>query len=296
MRVLLATDGSADARAAAAWLAGFPLPAATRIRVLSVVGLPPATAEVGPFGELLMALVDGGRRIAEETMRLLGPRAGAAEPLVTQGHATEEIVRVAEEWPAELVVVGARGLGAVKAFLLGSVSQAVARHVHCPVLVVKGQPRGLASVLVATDGSESAGAAIRFFCSLPLPRGLRVRLLGAVEAVPRPVSTPRSVRRQLGAMIADLERERRAAVDAVLDRAAKQFGTKLTRVTRSAPTGHPGEAILSAAVGLGADLIVVGARGLGGMKRLVLGSVSERVLRDARCPVLIVKGVREVDS
>ena len=100
------------------------------------------------------------------------------------------------------------------------------------------------------------------------------------------------IRSQLRAMITELERERRTEVGGILDRAAALLRTRLSRVTRSMPKGHPAGEILAAAAGFDADLIVVGARGLGGMKRLLLGSVSERVLRDARCPVLIVKGLR----
>ena len=67
---------------------------------------------------------------------------------------------------------------------------------------------------------------------------------------------------------------------------------KVTRVTRAVPTGAPADEIVAAATHVDADLIVLGARGRGTMKRLRLGSVSEKVLRDARCPVLIVKGSR----
>ena len=292
MRVLLATDGSADARAAAAWLRGFPLPGSAKVRVLSVVTLPPSPLDVPPVAEFNAALLADGRRVVEEALGLLGPRGARAEVRVVQGHPKEEIVREAEEWPADLVVVGARGLGAVKAFLLGSVSHTVVRHAHCPVLVVKGRPRTLAGVLVATDGSEGANDAIRFFLALPLGRGVRVRLLSAVEEVPYPTAAPRVLRRQLRAILAGVERERRTEVGGILDRAAALLRTKLSRVTRSMPKGHPAGEILAAAAGFDADLIVVGARGLGGMKRLLLGSVSERVLRDARCPVLIVKGLR----
>ncbi len=290
MRVLLATDGSADARAAAAWFRAFPLPDAAQIRIVTVVALPPSAPDIPPVAELKASLLADGRRLVDETRALLGPRGAAAEVSVLVGSPKEEIVRAADAWPADLVVVGARGLSAVKAFLLGSVSLTVARHARCPVVVVKGKPRALASVLLATDGSKSANEAIRFFLSLPLGRDVRVRLLSAVEAVPFPASAPRMIRRQLRAMIAEIERERRSEVGKILDRVAAELRTRLSRVTRSMPTGHPAEEILAAATGFDTDLVVVGARGLGGMQRLLLGSVSERVLRDARCPVLITKG------
>jgi nucleotide-binding universal stress UspA family protein len=289
MRVLLATDGSKDARAAAEYLKDFPLPGSATIRVMTVVTLPPSALDVPPVAAFNESLLAEGRRVVEEACTLLGPRA-AVEERVIQGNPKEEIVRAAEEWPADLVVVGGRGLGGVRGFLLGSVSQTVARHVHCPVLVVKGRARPLASVLIATDGSDGANEAIRFLLSLPLVRNTKVRLLSAVESTPYPASAPKMIRAQLKGMIAQLERERRAEVEKVLDRAARELKARVTRLTRSMPTGHPAREIVAAAASFDADLVVVGARGLGGMKRLLLGSVSERVLHHARCPVLIVKG------
>lgn len=289
MRVLLATDGSKDARAAAEYLKDFPLPGSATIRIVTVVTLPPSALDVPPVAAFNESLLAEGRRVVEEARTLLGPRA-AVEERVVQGNPKEEIVRAAEEWPADLVVVGGRGLGGVRGFLLGSVSQTVARHVHCPVLVVKGRARPLASVLIATDGSDGANEAIRFLLSLPLVRNTKVRLLSAVESTPYPASAPKMIRAQLKGMIAQLERERRAQVEKVLDRAARELKTKVTRLTRSMPIGHPAREIVAAAASFDADLVVVGARGLGGMKRLLLGSVSERVLHHARCPVLIVKG------
>ena len=291
MRVLLATDGSKDARAAAEYLNAFPLPGDATIRIVTVVTLPPSALDVPPVTAFNESLLAEGRRVVDEARALFGPRA-AVEERVIQGNPKEEIVRAAEEWPADLVVVGGRGLGGVRGFLLGSVSQTVARHVHCPVLVVKGRARPLASVLIATDGSDGANEAIRFLLSLPLPpaKKVRVRLLSVVEPVVYPRSAPKMIRAQLKGMIAQLGRERRAEVEKVLDRAARELEVKVTRLTRSMPTGHPAREIVAAAASFDADLVVVGARGLGGMKRLLLGSVSERVLHDARCPVLIVKG------
>lgn len=289
MRVLLATDGSKDARAAAEYLKDFPLPGSATIRIVTVVTLPPSALDVPPVAAFNESLLAEGRRVVEEARTLLGPRA-AVEARPVQGNPKEEIVRAAEEWPADLVVVGGRGLGGVRGFLLGSVSQTVARHVHCPVLVVRGRARPLASVLIATDGSDGANEAIRFLLSLPLVRSTKVRLLSAVEPTPYPASAPKMIRAQLKGMIAQLERERRAQVEKILDRAARELKAKVTHLTRSMPTGHPAREIVAAAASFDADLVVVGARGLGGMKRLLLGSVSERVLHHARCPVLIVKG------
>ena len=90
-------------------------------------------------------------------------------------------------------------------------------------------------------------------------------------------------------MLKKIENERRGQLESALEKAAAELEGSMTRVTRSTPSGDPADVIVAAAAAHDADLIVVGARGLGGMSRLLLGSVSEKVLRYARCPVLIVK-------
>jgi len=290
MRVMLATDGSKDARAAAAFLKELPLPPSTALRITVVVTLPSFALDVPPVREFKRSVLDEARRIVDGARAALAPRGGfAIETDVAVGDPKAEIVRMAEEWGADLVVLGARGLGPIKRFLLGSVSSAVARHARCPVLVVKGRPRKLGSMLVAMDGSEDSFQAARFLQSLALPRQTKVHLLSVVEPLRYPASAPQALRGQLVRMLKELESERRGQLEKVLERAATQLDDKITRVTRSTPTGDPANEIVATAAGYDTDLIVVGARGLGGMARLLLGSVSEKVLRHARCPVLIVK-------
>jgi nucleotide-binding universal stress UspA family protein len=175
--------------------------------------------------------------------------------------------------------------------LLGSVSLAVARQARGSVLVVKGRSRKLGSVLVALDGSDDSFQAVRFLRSLPLPRQYKVRLLSVVERLHYPTTAPGVVRGQLVRVIKELEAERRAELEKVLERATAQLD-KITRVTRYTPTGSAADEILTTANDFDPDLIVVGARGLGGMARFLIGSVSEEVLRHARCWVLIVKEER----
>ena len=158
MRVLLATDGSKDAQAAAAYLREFPLPDTAKILVLTVVTPAPSPLDIPPVREFNDALLVDGRRLVDEASLLVGTRGTGAEPRVVQDGPKEQIVRVAEEWQADLVVVGASGLGGVRGFLLGSVSQTVAHHAHCAVLVVKGRARRLGTAPTARrrrSGSSS---------------------------------------------------------------------------------------------------------------------------------------------
>ena len=289
MRIVLATDGSKDSLAAAAYLKELPLPPSTTVRIIAAVSLPPLALHVASAPELKRSVIDRAQQVVDDARTALAPRGFAIETDVVMGDPRAEIVRQAEEWKADLVVLGARGLGGVKRFLLGSVSDAVARHARCPVLVVKGPRRKLGSVLVAMDGSEDSFRAVRFLQSLALPRQTKVRLLSVVERLRYPTTAPRAVHGQLVRMLKELEAERRGELDKVLERAAAQLDDKITRVTRYTPTGDAAEEIVATANDFDTDLVVLGARGLGGMARVLLGSVSEKVLHHARCPVLIVK-------
>src|SRR3989442_3767300 len=111
MRVLLATDGSKDAKAAAAYLREFPLPDTAKILVLTVVTPAPSPLDIPPVREFNDAILAEGRRIVDEARLLLGTRGTGAEPRVVQDGPKEQVVRVAEEWQAGLRLLGARGPG-----------------------------------------------------------------------------------------------------------------------------------------------------------------------------------------
>ena len=289
MRILLATDGSKDAAAATAFLRELPLPASSKLLIVTAVSFPTFAFEPPPVREFKGSVLEAARRGVDEARATLARRGFDVETDVVIGNPKDEISRIAGEWNADLVVLGARGLGRIKRFLLGSVSLAVARRVSCPVLVVKGRARKLGSVLVGIDGSEDSFQALRFLLSLPLARQTKLRLLSVVEPIRYPTSAPGAVRGHLARMLKEVENERRGELEKVLDKAAAKLEGSLTRVTRSTPTGNPADVIVAVAAAHHADLVVVGARGLGGVTRLLLGSVSEKVLGYARCPVLIVK-------
>jgi nucleotide-binding universal stress UspA family protein len=112
MRVLLGSDGSTDAMVAAEWLSRFPLPETASIMVLSAVSPPGLTPM--PRDDAAAPLRAAAQGAAERSRVALGVRAAGAEVRVVEGDPREEIVRAADDWDADLVVVGARGLGRVR--------------------------------------------------------------------------------------------------------------------------------------------------------------------------------------
>ncbi|HEV8616812.1 MAG TPA: universal stress protein [Methylomirabilota bacterium] len=287
MRVLVATDGSRDADEAVEWLVHFPLPADATIDVASAIPRPIFDERVlpTPWSEL----EEQTRRVVEDARARLAKRWPAATGQILHGDARSAIVDAATSGAADLIVMGARGLGAITSLLLGSVSLGVARHAPCSVLVCRSAARPVTTVTVGLDGGTDAGAALTFFRDLPLSSGIVARLVGVVEPLRYPSSAPSFMSAALAAGLSEYENDRRRELDAVLADAAETLRWRVGRVVSVTPTGAPADVLLADAEAHHSDLIVVGARGVGGFKRLVLGSVSESVLRHAGCPVLIAR-------
>jgi nucleotide-binding universal stress UspA family protein len=289
MRVMLATDGSENARAATEWLTLFPLPRDTRVLVLTVVTSARSPLDIPAARELDEALLASARRVADDARRVVAERWTGGDSRIVEGDARDRIVETAGEWRADLVVVGARGLGALKGFLLGSVSTAVVRDAPCPVLIVKGRRRAPRKIVLAVDGSADSLAAVRFLATLPLDRASAVRLLGVVEPRRYAPDPTEGLGEYLLAELDELIQRRTTELGGILTHAAEDFQQKVATLERSVVFGTAAEEIVSAANDPEVGLVVVGARGLGPVKRLLLGSVSEQVVHHAECPILIVR-------
>lgn len=195
---------------------------------------------------------------------------------------------------ADLLVVGARGLGGFRGLLLGSVSQQALQHATGPVAVVRSSedtddasgatPRPGERIVVGVDGSDSSRAATSWAVTEARLRGGALQAVHAweVPAIYGPVGIgfPYDT--------SGLESVARELLDEVVDGALAEAGggDDAPVVERIVSPGGPAASILEAAAG--ADLVVIGRRGLGGFQRLLLGSVSEHVARHAPCPVVVM--------
>ena len=287
MRVLIGTDGSSDAGDALDEVLCLPLPADTEISIVSAIPAPSFSRSLPPRAREEMTRVADA--IVAKACQRAGERWRKVTGRVREGDARDVLVDTARAEASDLLVVGTRGRGTVASALLGSVSLGAARLAPCPVLVTRGLPHPLRSVTIALDGSQDSAAALKFFSGLPLSPALSVHLVAVVEPIPCPGTVPSIIAPQLVAAIQDHERERRRELDQVLAPVADELRPRVGAVTRTTVVGPPGPSIVAEAEKHTSDLIVVGARGLGIVKRLLLGSVSDYVLRHAACPALIVR-------
>lgn len=291
-KILFATDGSEEATLAARSAAALATRTGSELHVLTAgpeypyYELPEAPAR---FEEIAEAQKREAREVLDDQVAKI-EESGVA---VREAHLRMDerpdraVVDLAEELGAGLVVVGSRGLGPLKRALMGSVSTSVVRHAHCPVLVVREDGRGEASfppgtILLALDGSEEADAAARMAVELAEGTGseLHVIHVGEIAPVYHPerhgyAARYESLREQAGHLLDEQVEKVKAAGGAVA-------GSHLAM-------GRPDEEIVVSAEGMGAGLIVVGSRGLGGIRRALLGSVSDSVVRHAHSSVLVVR-------
>ena len=142
------------------------------------------------------------------------------------------------------------------------------------------------AIVVGTDGSETAGEAVRQAIGLAQAVGASIELVSAYE----PVSNQR-LREEARQAPEDLQWmvNPREDVDATLREAAEQAEGAGVKANTYAREGDPADAILDVAEERGADLIVVGNKGMTGAKRFLLGSVPNKVSHHAPCSVLIIR-------
>ena len=143
-----------------------------------------------------------------------------------------------------------------------------------------------ASIVVGTDGSESAQEAVRQAVELAARLGATLRIVSAYEPVPAG-----RLREEATQVPPDLQWmiNPREDVDATLRGAAEAAREGGVEAETYARQGDPADAILDVAEEQGADLIVVGNKGMTGARRFLLGSVPNRVSHHAPCSVLIIR-------
>jgi nucleotide-binding universal stress UspA family protein len=185
----------------------------------------------------------------------------------TSPSAYEGILEEAGETQPDLIIMGRHGYTGLTRLLMGSVTARVIGHSPCDVLVVpQGVPLSFERLLIASDGSPYSEAA--WAEALTLARAMGSALIGvAVATSDRDIPTATGAVRNLEA-------------------AASEQGITLDTMI---PMGRPEEGIVKAAEFKQASLIIVGSHGRTGLKRLLMGSVAERVIGLASCPVLVVK-------
>ncbi len=277
--LLVAYDGSVDARRAVTWTAHESLRTGVPVHVLAVNEiLQPAWGGVGGMVVTQGYVLDSSALLEEAEKALVAE--GVTEVTTEQrtGPVVPELVQASAS--ASALVVGSQGHGAVGEALLGSVSHHLARHATCPVVVVR-EPRDpdARRIIVGIDGSRPGTAALEYACRRAEATGETVVAIHAfhVRAPSTDVwaAAPRSV---------DTAERERLLAESV---AGMREDHPDVRVEQEVVSVEPGRCLVDASAS--ASLVVVGSRGLGYFSGLLLGSVSQAVLHRATCSVMVVR-------
>jgi nucleotide-binding universal stress UspA family protein len=303
MRILIAVDGSRYSEAVIRLIRALNIGSRAETTILTVI---PEHVFLGrhTLDHVLRRSITLKMQMREaEEQRALELLAKAAEPLVAgglrvqtvirRGSPAEEIIKTCGNTLADLAVVGFKGISDVPEFLLGGVAQKVIRYAPCSVLVVKRETDAVNRVLVPLDGSKYSDETVQFLLQLPLPHRARVLLMTVVEsfvaALIRRPTLDMEANRQI---LAELQKAEEEAAERLMAEAKDRFSESGYRVLTTVAYGDPSPEILREAVQRNVDLIALGAKGLTGAHRFLLGSVAQRIARYAECSVLIVKRSR----
>ena len=283
MTIVVGYDGRREGRDALALAAALAPIFGEDLRVASVYPSPETS-----FGLTADELHAEGERLAAEGVAEL-PEGVGATPVAVPGHsAAEGIYRLLESEPPTMVIVGSSHRGPLGQVLAGRVASRLLTAAPCPVAVA---PRGLAmqerpvlrTIGVGFDDTPESWNAVQRAAAIGVAAGARLRIVHALQPVVAPPMVPDQSER--------LTRERRMQRERALQRAAASVSKEL-HVETTMLVGDPVR-VLEHEAGEGLDLLVLGSRGYGPVRRVLLGGVSDSVVKRSQCPVLVVP--RSVD-
>ena len=301
MRILIGYDGSSVSDAALEDLQWAGLPAQAEAMVLTVADVwvppppPPSPGQVDrAFAERVAAARERARRKAEDAV-------AAARAIATRGserlralfpqwtlHAEAcadspawGIIRKADEWRPDLLVVGAHRRSALERWFVGSVSYKVLTEARCTVRIARGRARAAGTpirLVVGSDGSPDADAAVQTIAVRSWPAGTEVRFVVVVDE---------ALATMLGWSSFD-EPAAQATLAKLLEPALQRLRAAPLAVSLVVKSGDPKRILVDEAERWDADCIFLGARGLRRLERFFIGSVSAAVAARAPCSVEVV--------
>jgi nucleotide-binding universal stress UspA family protein len=271
-KILVPVDGSASSLMAEETAAKIAKKTGANITVLHIIREPmlgyrlPSKIEE----EIMGHIEQEAEKITREALTIFAEeRVNADLKVVRWRDPADTILEFSKNY--DLIVIGAHGENEKSPYALGSITKKVIHHTKNPLLVVK-RVSVLSNMLVCVDGSENALKALKYGAQLADKMDSDITLLNVQEK--RMFDYAPDVVEDLGKKI--------------LSKAAEVIGEKKLKINRKLEIGVPADVIVEVAEKGNHDLIIMGSRGLGKVKRFLLGSVSDDVSHKAKCSVLIV--------
>jgi nucleotide-binding universal stress UspA family protein len=227
-------------------------------------------------GKLIRQPCDAALSRCEAAARAAGV---SLKTICALGQPYVRLVELAEEENSDLIVIGAKGLTSLKYALLGSVARKVIGFTSKDVLVVPAGVRaGWQQILLATDLSANSEGAENRALELALTYESELTILSVLEL-------PTCLYGEVGELGCRIPEDRSQFLEDLQDQAAS-WGIKANTVVKQ---GDSAQIIVDSAKAVGAEVIVMGSHGRTGLTRLLMGSITEKVIGAGVCPVLVVQ-------
>lgn len=266
-KLLLATDGSEFSEGAIREAIKFAAQCSSKLYAMSVIEILVESEAFPPQKIEDLREAEAKKHLEAVRSRALKEKVDC-EIIISHGDPEQEIIEEAARRGVDMVIVGRRGTRRIERLLMGEVAAKVIGQVRCKVLVVpRAAVIGYKNILVATDGSGHSMAAVEEATKIAKKCGSRLLIISAARD---------------GSELQ--EAETNAVIAAEL---AKKEGVSAETLT---PVGRSYDVIVETAGGRGMDLIVMGTFGKSGIRKMLMGSSTEKVIGKAGCAVLIVKG------
>ncbi|ELZ05699.1 universal stress protein [Natrialba asiatica] len=278
--LLVPVDGSDPARAALKQALDIAVDTGATVHVLHVV--PANESRLLQFGDRdIDVLEDEGEEIVDRARSAADERNVAVVDTIVQGEPQEQILTYAESHSVDCIIMGAHGRHGLEEYILGSTTERVVHRSAVPVMTVRAgedvtQSYPYRSVLVPTDDSDHARAALKLGSTVAARHDSMLHLLFVVDELPETID-PRST---------PLSAELKENAHEVLQDAADRTKLSEESLVTAVKAGSVPHQITSYAESTSTDLIVMGTHGWTGLDRYLLGSFTERVIRTSPVPVL----------
>jgi nucleotide-binding universal stress UspA family protein len=208
----------------------------------------------------------------------------AVDRFVEVGLDYAEVVKRAEAYAPQLLVVGSIGRSGLARALLGSVATKIVRYAHCPVLVVR-PARAKGVVLAATDMSDASMHAVKAAAEEAKQRGAELAVAYAIDF------RAAALLGEIGSFFGGVAQANDVTtlIDTTRTALEAWLGTQGVKAQAVVLNGSAAAVVCEHADKIGAELVVVGTHGRTGLARLALGSVAEGIIRHAPCSAYAVR-------
>lgn len=270
-KILVGIDGSANSTLALRWAIHHAAATSSEVEAVHTFFIPALAYSAPGFIPPEQLDAEGqAKAIFDTALDQIGqPDAAKVSLRVVAGYPPDVLAKAAEDPDVAMLAIGARGHGKIEELFLGSVSHSLTHRCHKPLVIIPHDwTSGDGRIVVGFDGTKGSTPALRWAAEFARQRDRRVQAVIVYQA--------------LGG-----DQKGKDGALTVLSEALARIDTAGVSVTAEAVEGHPAEVLLERAVG--ADLLVVGTRGLGRLREVVTGSVTHACAEHSPVPVAIIR-------